>query len=32
MADLETRENIQKYEISLDYLVLLRKQKIHVLN
>lgn len=30
MADLETRrENIQKYEMSLDYLVLLKQEEIH---
>ena len=30
MADLETRrENIQKYEMSLDYLVLLKQKGIH---
>lgn len=30
MADLETRrENIQKYEMSLDYLVLLKQKEIH---
>lgn len=29
-ADLETRrENIQKYEMSLDYLVLLKQKGIH---
>lgn len=30
MADLKTRrENIQKYEMSLDYLVLLKQEEIH---
>ena len=30
MADLETRrENIQKYEMSQDYLVLLKQKEIH---